>query len=372
MAVHDHSYGPEVCFLCGDGLTQANRSDEHIFPRWVQRDFGIRDMTIWMLNGYRVAYRSLTIPCCTTCNNEHLSGLEQRVKRWLAEPVKDLSTDQRLDVFLWATKILFGLIYRQLFTAFDPRERAKGPTFTPEGLKHFDQMHRLLQGIRSGLTYRGPTDLPGTFCMFEVQCPETTAGRFDWQDNPFTQTLYVRLGTRAILLCHDGGAQMLAVGDVIRRHQARALHPLQMEELAAKFLYKATTQERWPIFTMADDGRLFVACRGFDYPDAPSFITSLVGEGGPHPTEVVSMAVPHPADDGRPLFGEWKREEFFALFSRSTGLPVGMLGGPGGTTATWLITPDGDDLILRIADEPYPLRGAKAVDGVPDDTTKPS
>ena len=357
LTVRDHTYSSNVCFLCGVLLDEATRSDEHVFPRWVQRAFDLRDRTIGLLNRARIAYRKLTIPCCTACNNGPLSDLERRAKRWLEAPVASLTPDQEQDLFLWASKILFGLLYRQLFTAADPRNREGGPIFTREQLKQFDQMHRLLQGVRGSLTYRGPTALPGSFAVFEVQCPVAVSAQFDWQDSPFTETPYVRLGNRAILLSHDGGAQMIAVGDIIRRHQRRQLHPLQMEELAAKFLYKEATLVRWPVFNFADDGRLFVGFFAFSYPEAPAIITTLEAgddeEDGP--SEIVTIALPHPKDDGRPLFSEWVREEYFQVFSRATGLPAEMLGGADGTTATWLVTPDGQDLVFILEDQPYPL-----------------
>jgi hypothetical protein len=224
---------------------------------------------------------------------------------------------------------------------------------TPEGIKYFDQMHRVLQGIRRPLIYAGPTALPGSFAVFEVQCPDNVLAQFDWQDSVATQTLYVRLGTRAILLSHDGGAQMLAVGDIIRRHQERALHPLQMEELAAKFLYKEVIRLRWPVFSMADDGSLFIACLDFDYAEAPTFVMTATTEGGDAGTRVSTVGVPHPNDDGRSLFGDWVREEYLLLLSRATKLPISILGGEGGTTATWLVTLDDEDLLMNLADHPY-------------------
>lgn len=358
LGVRDHAYSREVCFLCGCELDDTNRSDEHIFPRWLQRKFKIRDKTIGLLNQARMAYRKLTIPCCSACNNGHLSALERRVARWLERPVRELTRDQERDLFLWASKILFGLLYRQLFVFRDPRDRRGEKIIDSEAIKHFEHMHRLLQGIRTPLVYSGPTPHPGSFAVFEVHCPPDLPSQFDWIDSPATQTLYVRLGTRAVLLSHDGGAQMIAVGDIIARHQGRPLHPLQMEELAAKFLYKEVLLQRWPVFTLADDGRLFVACLGFDYPEARTTIVTLASgdaDGDGEPTEITSIAIPHPNDDERPLFGDWVREEYFQLFSRTTRLPERMLGGEDGTTATWLITLDDKDLILDFEMQPYPL-----------------
>jgi hypothetical protein len=269
------------------------------------------------------------------------------VRHHLSLPVSELLDEALIDLFLWATKILFGLMYRGLFTTWDPKEASLGTVFDKESIRQFEQMHLLLQGIRNRLYYRGPTSLPGSFSVFEVLCPENIAGQFDWRDNPHTQSLYVRLGDRAILLSQDGGAQTLAVGDILARHQKRSLHPLQIEELAAKFLYKATLRERFPVYAMADDGRLFVACMAYDYADAPAKIMSKE-EGG----KVAFVALPNPNDDGRPLFRDWEWDEYHLVLSHLTKLRRDSFVTEEGRI-TWLLTPDDDDLHLDFDKLPH-------------------
>ena len=41
---HDH------CFLCGVELTDAIRTDEHVFPKWMQRDFDLWNEELNLLN----------------------------------------------------------------------------------------------------------------------------------------------------------------------------------------------------------------------------------------------------------------------------------------------------------------------------------
>src|SRR6185437_5829167 len=73
QAVAKRRFGLSTCFLCGRRLGIRNRSDEHVIPRWVQDRFGLWNERLNLLNGSSIPYRQLTVPCCRTCNNVHLS-----------------------------------------------------------------------------------------------------------------------------------------------------------------------------------------------------------------------------------------------------------------------------------------------------------
>src|SRR5687768_8784160 len=69
--------GRSVCFLCAKKLTSRNRSDEHVFPKWMQTRFDLTNQEIILLNGTVIPYRQLTIPCCRRCNNTYLARIER-------------------------------------------------------------------------------------------------------------------------------------------------------------------------------------------------------------------------------------------------------------------------------------------------------
>jgi hypothetical protein len=49
----------------------------------LQERFGLANQHLTLLNGTLIPYRQLTVPCCQTCNNVHLSKLEKRVQTLL-------------------------------------------------------------------------------------------------------------------------------------------------------------------------------------------------------------------------------------------------------------------------------------------------
>jgi hypothetical protein len=110
--IHRRIYTSNRCFYCGKRF-RNERSREHVFPEWLQTKFGLAYQSLTLLNGTTIPYRSLKVPCCKTCNNVHLSQLENRVKTLLFErPVQE--TSQHLDqTFIWATKILLSIVYAE-------------------------------------------------------------------------------------------------------------------------------------------------------------------------------------------------------------------------------------------------------------------
>src|SRR5713226_5139659 len=78
-AVERRRFGRSICFLCGRRLSPKNRSDEHVFPKWLQSRFSLWNQTLTLLNGTHIPYRSLTIPCCIECNTLHLSLIEDGI-----------------------------------------------------------------------------------------------------------------------------------------------------------------------------------------------------------------------------------------------------------------------------------------------------
>jgi hypothetical protein len=77
-------YSGKRCFYCGK-LLRGSRTREHVFPLWLQKRFALADQHLTLLNGTQIPYRHLTVPCCPTCNNVHLSKLEKRSRRCSSE-----------------------------------------------------------------------------------------------------------------------------------------------------------------------------------------------------------------------------------------------------------------------------------------------
>ncbi len=289
--------GRSVCFLCGVRITHRNRSEEHVVPKWVLRRFNLWDASITLLNGHRLPYRRLTIPCCRTCNSVHLARIERDVQRAVTEGFEGVDQLDRETLFLWLGKVFYGLLYRENLMHRDPSGRRRGRLVPRAFLQAFETHHQFLQGIR--LPVRWVTPIPASILVVPVQSPASPEHRFDLRDSPFAMAISMRLGDVGIIAAlHDGGAQRDKFFPLLERYRKHPLHPLQFVELSAEFFYKVSLARRFPSF-------------------------ATIGT----PDEVSVMQIPWTPDPNH--WAPWNDKEYAVLLSRYTGFP-----------AEWFFDPD--------------------------------
>ncbi|MHC0036902.1 hypothetical protein [Pseudoneobacillus sp. C159] len=234
------------CFLCGVELTES--TDEHIFPKWLQHKFNLWNKAITLLNGTLIPYRKLKIPCCNTCNNEHLSQLEIDISKAVDGGYDSFIQLDQDKIFYWASKILYGLFFKELSLAVDKRNPAGGTIMSPEAMKKFQTLHMLLQGIRFPTEYISVK--PYSIFIFKMYQYEED----DWQESNFNyfdsliQTVYgMKIGDIGFILCiEDSGVQAEFGKDYFDKFMDKTLHPIQLKELYAKINYKVCLAKYFP------------------------------------------------------------------------------------------------------------------------------
>jgi hypothetical protein len=252
-ALSGRIYSGKRCFYCGQ-LLRGSKTREHVFPQWLQKRFELGDQHLTLLNGTLIPYRQLTVPCCATCNNVHLSKLEKRVKKLLFESSISAARRDLKDIYIWANKILLGIVYAERLLPLD-RRYPRGRRVLPRELRDaFRMTHFLIQGLRFPIkfTAEGKERIPGSVFLFNLKSPKEPKLQFDFKDNFFALGVSIRLGSRGIVTISDGGAIDMSIGHLLRRDGRRKLHPIQFEELAAKAFYKATLLNRTPSYIMAE------------------------------------------------------------------------------------------------------------------------
>jgi len=98
----------EKCFLCK--ISNAD-TEEHVFPKWLQKKFQLWNQRITLKNGTTYRYKDIRIPCCNECNSKYLATIENQIKGWI-------ETNSAIDektIFIWMFKIMYGLHYKELF-----------------------------------------------------------------------------------------------------------------------------------------------------------------------------------------------------------------------------------------------------------------
>lgn len=234
------------CFLCGEVLTVANRTDEHIFPVWLQHKVGLWDQNIVLLNRTSIPYRQLVIPCCTTCNTRYLSSLEQDVRNALEGGYSSVRQMPQIRLFQWCSKIYYGLIYKELSLLADRKQPGLGAILDKESLQGFKTHHLFMQSIRVPFVFL--EFAPASVFVVRTHTYEDKRENFDYMDSLwFVEPNATSQSPAIAIRCYDVGIICLFDDLGLQQHNfqgefdkfdGRELHPIQFIELATTTLYK--------------------------------------------------------------------------------------------------------------------------------------
>jgi len=309
-AIVERRFGWSTCFLCGRRLTERNRRDEHVFPKWLQKRFGLWDEKLTLLNRTTIPYRKLTTPCCLDCNSNHLEPFEKIMSRAVRGGPRQVRALDPYCVFIWLGKIFYGLLYRELFLPWDRAQKKKGSIASKELLREYAMHHLFLQSVRVPLQFLN--FFPASILILETQEPKddpTTA--WDFSDNPYTMFIGCRMGKVGIVsVLQDGGAQQ-SLFPQLKEALSLKLHPIQFREVMATVRYKAMLFNR-----------------------TPKYIITRDSEG-----DYKAMQNPLQGYNRRPLFDPWDQRKYVEILALMTGLPIEYLFQPPDRVLTWLKRP---------------------------------
>lgn len=288
------------CFLCGGPVDQDRDSQEHVFPKWLQRRYDLWDKRLGLLNGTSLAYRELRIPCCAPCNGGPLSDLEKIVAA--ASDYEALSALNERLIYLWVGKLFYGILRKELSLPMDRARRDQGGILPEATLRSFANLHLFLQGIRGQHTFVGPPPYSVLLChLHDLGQPRN----FSFRDQLVHMTAAIRMGDAGMIVAfEDDGLATRTFGCHVAKAGGRKLHPIQFDELYAKVAYQSSL---W-------DGRL------------KYLTTRAPGENAPMRTEVF----------GGGYVQAWSQADFAKVLRAHVGMWT-----PGKTEdADWCVPPD--------------------------------
>jgi hypothetical protein len=245
-------FGSSTCFLCSAQLRSKNRSDEHIFPKWLQNRFKLWNQRIDLINLTNIPYRQLTIPCCKTCNNVHLAKIEDIMRSAVESGPNAVAKLPPSTVYMWLSKIFYGVLYRESLLQAD-RRGDKRPIVPKEVLRELRLHHDFMQGIRRSLEF--PIGIPGSIFIFGTTQPDRIEAQFDFLDNHHNLSIALRMGSVGIVCCLQDGGLTKAFHDHLKRPYYRKdpLHPMQFREATGEVFYKSMLLESIPMYMVLED-----------------------------------------------------------------------------------------------------------------------
>ena len=233
------------CFLCGCKLTKLNRTDEHIFPKWLLNRYKLWNHMLTLLNGKSIQYRKIKISCCKDCNNVHLGKLERPIERASKHGYNKFCKLPKEKIFLWLQKIFYQILYMELRLLFDLKDDKKGTIIDRETIERYRMCHLFLQATRLKVKFNKP--LPWSIFVFRVQEYDKKELNFDFKDNILFLTIALRMNDIGIIAClQDNNFQEQSFGSYFRKIKKISLHPIQFNELIAQVFYKESLRNRIP------------------------------------------------------------------------------------------------------------------------------
>lgn len=310
-AVTNNNLGSNICFICACRLTKRNRTQEDVYPKWLQRRFRLTNETLLLLNGSTIPYRQLKVPCCRECNGTHLQRIERAMSKAVLQGADAVRQLGDRDLFIWLGKIFYGTLYRELSLKRDRKASTKGVIFRKDQLKKFWSHRMFLRSAYLPMAFNG--FFPSSILVLKTQEPDDPQLKWDYSDDLNAMFVGCRMGKVGIVCTlQDGQAVKSHFPNLLKSALSLDLHPLQFSEVMARVRYLGILLNRSPHYVTLFDGRHVSVTQ----------------------TNVRRYS-------NRPLFNRWNQLEYSSLLSRMTGMPRENLFSPPNKVWTSLTTTSG-------------------------------
>lgn len=226
------------CFLCGALLTDETRTEEHVYPHWLQTKYNLWNQKLILLNRTSIPYKNLTIPCCRDCNERMGNTFEKPIKTAVSIGYDAFVNLDKQTVFQWLCKLFYGILYKEMFLMKDRSNPSSGTILDDEDLREERTLLLFLQAVLTKAKFEGHK--PYSIIVFRLHSYE--ADPYWGSDNTLVRTFFMRMGDIGIIanLMDNGVNEEIFMGDSKMHYLTKqTLHPIQFAEICAKFLYKS-------------------------------------------------------------------------------------------------------------------------------------
>jgi hypothetical protein len=154
-------------------------------------------------------------------------------------------------VYMWLSKIFYGILYRESLLRAD-RRHSKRSIVPKWVLQELRLHHDYMQGIRRSLEF--PFGVPGSIFIFGTAQPVRVESQFDFLDNHANLSIALRMGSVGIVCCLQDGGLTKKFHDHLRMpyYRKNRLHHVQFREATAEVFYKSMLLESTSLYTVAE------------------------------------------------------------------------------------------------------------------------
>jgi hypothetical protein len=244
------NFSNNKCFLTGQTLNSPEEQIQ-VFPQWLMSRYELEDKPFKLLDESMATYKDLKLPCTAEVNELYLEPLESEIADAFDtgyEALKALDEDK---LFLWAGKLLYGIIFNEIQAGIK-LQHSQGEAFNiSQSIIHkFNNLHMMLQSLNLPIEFDGFK--PYSLVLFKVDNAENV---FGYRDEINTLTFSLRIKDFGMIIClQDNGANARYHKEALDKIADHTLHPIQFEELNARFFYSAYLFNRLPEYDIFNIG----------------------------------------------------------------------------------------------------------------------
>jgi len=250
----DFRFDNQTCFLSGQPLQSPDERIQ-VFPHWLMRRFDLEEKPFRLLDESVRTYKQLQLPCAAAVA-EKLAAMDEQVEQAFASGYEALKELDQVLLFQWVGRIVYGVIFNEIQAGIRQQVMSGEPMNFSQVLAHkFKNLHIMLQSLIVPMQFDGA--VPFTVLVMPVDNDEDT---FNYRDEINTLVYSLRARDFGLIVClQDNGTNRLYHEEPLTKLAGQTLHPIQFEEICARFFYSAYLFNRLPEYTvLSTDDMVYV------------------------------------------------------------------------------------------------------------------
>lgn len=261
-----------TCFLTGVDIIHP---DENItvFPAWILDRFLLRDQKFKMIDQVTsVLYGDLKLPCSAKVAKA-FNDLEFKIQEAFNNGYDGVQSISSENLFLWMSKIVYGVLYHDLLLEKTRLQKQDKVFRLSSRLKErLGLFHLMLQSLVSPVTFKGLE--PWSISVVRLKYSKDI---FNYRDDPVNLIFSLGMNGFGLIAClQDSGLVKQTQKEILDKINDAVLHPVQFEELCARFFYSNYLLHYQPKYNIEKNN-----------------------------AGITIETLPVAADAGKPLFGKW-------------------------------------------------------------------
>lgn len=275
----DLIFDDQFCFLTGDLTTEKMT----VYPEWLMDHFKFGTDRIEMMDKSKAyTYADLQLPCSPRVKKA-FEALEEKVQAAYQNGYEGIKTLDEEELFLWTGRMVYGMLYYEMRYESARMMRLREPfDLSPTLRERFGNLHLMLQSIVEPISFVGQK--PWTIAVFPLKY---SADIFSYRDDTVNLLFQFGVNGFGLIAClQDNGIIGDKQKEILEKMEGHVLHPIQFEELFARFHYSDYILQYKPEYKIENT------------------------ENG-----ITIEAIPITANADRPVFGFWDDEVFAQLLT---------------------------------------------------------